>query len=142
MLLFHGELHVARKPDPDRESFWRELVVRRERLSLTVAEICGQAGVSPASFFFWQRRLRQQKTGGRGAELLEAQPPAALVPVRILADRADANPHPQTNHPHPSIVIEWPGQVRVQIPPGCDVPTIQAVLQEVAAIRAGGSSPC
>lgn len=135
MLLFHGELHVAKKPDPDRESFWRELVVRRERLGLTVAEICGQAGVSPASFFFWQRRLRQQKTGGRGAELLEAKPGAALVPVRILADRSDVGRNPV-------IVIEWPGPVRVQIPPGCDVPTIQAVLQGVAAIRAGGSSPC
>jgi len=42
----------------ERESFWRSLLSRRDELQLTVAQVCEQAGVSPASFYQWQRKLR------------------------------------------------------------------------------------
>ena len=35
----------------DRESFWRSVISRRDDLQLTVAEVCEQADVSPASFY-------------------------------------------------------------------------------------------
>lgn len=42
----------------------------------------------------------------------------------------------------PPVVVELPGAVRVQIPPGCDASTIQAVLQAAAALRPGGLASC
>ena len=47
---------MAKRVDPERSAFG-ESWLRDEILDLTVAELCGQAGVSTASFFVWQRRL-------------------------------------------------------------------------------------
>lgn len=125
---------MARRPDPDRESFWRELIARRESSGLTVVELCQRAGVSTASFFLWQSRLRKQKRTRRSG-MIEALPRSSLVPVRIVPDRADEGRMP-------AVVVELPGPVRVQIPPGCDAPTIHAVLQAISALRSGGRSSC
>jgi transposase-like protein len=125
---------MARRPDRERERFWRELVARRESSGLTVAELCERAGVSTASFFLWQRRVRKQKSIRRSGAI-EARSRSALVPVRILPDPADegrALP----------VIVELPGAVRVQIPPGCDAAMIHAVLQAASALRHGGTSPC
>ena len=125
---------MARRPDPERERFWRELIARRESSGLTVAELCQRAGVSTPSFFLWQRRLRKQKTTRRSGTI-EALPRTSLVPVRIVPDRVDEDRMSP-------VVVELPGPVRVQIPPGCDTPTIHAVLQAISALRHGGPSSC
>ena len=134
MFLFDGEPIMATRPDPDREFFWRELVARRESSGLTVAELCQRSGVSPASFFLWQRRLRKQQPTPRSGTI-EALPRTSLVPVRIVPDRVDEDRMSP-------VVVELPGPVRVQIPPGCDAATIHAVLQAVSALRFGGPSSC
>jgi hypothetical protein len=97
----------------DRETFWRSLISRRETLHLTVAEVCGQAGVSPASFFHWQRKLRKAELQPEPGSKL-ATPP--LVPVRIVDDRVA------------EITLEMPNGILVRIPPGCDAVTLQQVL--------------
>jgi transposase-like protein len=125
---------MARRPDPDRESFWRELVARRESSDLTVSELCGQAGVSTASFFFWQRRLRKQKPARRSGTI-EALAHSSLLPVRIVPDRADEGRAPP-------VVVDLPGAIRVQIPPGCDASTIHAVLEAVSMLHRGGPPSC
>jgi hypothetical protein len=125
---------MARRPDSEREGFWRDLVARRESSGLTVAEVCGRAGVSTASFFLWQRRLRKPKPTLRSGTI-EAPSRSSLVPVRIVPDCADEGRAPP-------VVVELPGQVRVQISPGCDAATIHAVLQAAFALRHGGSSSC
>ena len=110
----------------DRESFWRSLISRRESLGLTVAELCEQAGVSSASFFHWQRKLRQA-----GSQLGPGSKPstAPLVPVRIVEDRAVA------------ITLEIPNGIRLRIPPGCDEVTLQQVLR-VALLASQEQPPC
>jgi hypothetical protein len=125
---------MARRPDLERERFWRELIARRESSSLTVAELCQRAGVSTPSFFLWQRRLRKQKAARRW-DVIEAPSRSSLVPVRIVPDRADEGRAPP-------VVVELPGPVRVQIPPGCDAATIHAVLQAASMLRPGGPSSC
>ena len=125
---------MAKRVDPERECFWRELVARRESSDLTVAELCGQAGVSTASFFVWQRRLRKRKPARRSSTI-ESPLRSPLVPVRIVPDRVDEGRAS-------SVVVELPGPVRVQIPPGCDATTIHAVFQSVSALRPGGPSSC
>jgi hypothetical protein len=125
---------MAKRPDPERERFWRELVARRESLGLAVGELCRQAGVSTASFFVWQRRLRKQKAARR-SDTAETPSRSSLVPVRIVPDCVD-------EARRPSVVVELPGAVRVQIPPGCDASTIQMVLQAASALRPGGPGSC
>jgi transposase-like protein len=77
---------MARRSDPSRAAFWRQLIERRRHGGLSVAQVCEQAGVSPALFYQWQRKLR-----GAAAPTRNVQPdrPAAsrLVPVHIVADR-------------------------------------------------------
>jgi hypothetical protein len=125
---------MAKRADPERERFWRELVARRESSDLTVGELCRQAGVSTASFFVWQRRLRKQRPTRRSGTI-ESPLRSSLVPVRIVPDRAGEDRAP-------FVVVELPGPVRVQIPPGCDAATIHAVFQSVSALRPGGPSSC
>jgi hypothetical protein len=57
----------------DRAAFWRKLIARRRREELSVEQVCREAGVSPASFYAWQRRLRSAE-----------QP--ELVPVHIVPE--------------------------------------------------------
>jgi AcrR family transcriptional regulator len=110
----------------DRESFWHSLISRRETLRLTVAQLCEQAGVSPASFFHWQRKLRTA-----GLRPVRGSKPAArpLVPVRIVEDRVA------------EITLELPNGIRLRIPPGCDAATLQQVLR-VALSAAREQQPC
>ena len=125
---------MARRADPERESFWQDLVAQRTSSQLTVSELCRLAGVSPASFFAWQRRLRKHGPIRRSSAAIKGRSGPSLVPVRIVADQAEeVRMMP--------IVVELPGPVRVQIAAGCDVATIHAVFQAIAA-RFGGVSSC
>lgn len=128
---------MARTNSAERRRFWRELLAKRAALGLSVAQVCEEAGVSQATFYAWQKRLqsaRQRSTavGSRRGLTKKASP---LVPVRIVSDHLDEGRTP-------TVVIELPGAVRVQIPPGCDAPTIQAVLQAVSSFGQGGPSKC
>ena len=64
----------------EREAFWRNLLTRRDTLRLTVGEACEQAGVSPASFYQWQRKFRASERRPTPSPA-QATP---LVPVRIV----------------------------------------------------------
>lgn len=97
-----------------REAFWRNLISQRERLKLTVDEFCQRAGVSRASFYHWQQRLRN----ANGAEQATT---SSLVPVKIVDDRIA------------EITIELPGDIRVRVPSDCNQATLQTVLQTVLA---------
>jgi transposase-like protein len=82
----------------DRVVFWRNLIAQRQSSQLTVRQLCEQAGVSPASFFDWQRRLRAADQAARS----EVTP--ALVPVRVVEDRLA------------QIIAELPSVLRVRRP--------------------------
>jgi transposase-like protein len=103
-----------------RDSFWRNLIARRDALRLTVGAACEEAGVSPASFYQWQRKFRE--TGRRpAAGPAQATP---LVPVRIVDDRVA------------ELTLELPHDVRLRLPWDCDQATLQRVLR--AALAACG----
>ncbi len=51
---------MARKVDRKRERFWQKLIARRKQSGRSVADVCWEAGVSTASFFVWQRKLRER----------------------------------------------------------------------------------
>jgi len=86
------------------ELFWRDLISQREALKLTVEEACRRAGVSQASFYHWQQRLRNE---GRKRETT-AEQPSSLLPLKIVDDRVAV------------ITLEMPSGIRVHVPPGGD----------------------
>lgn len=91
----------------EREVFWRELQARRNRLHLTVKEVCQQAGVSVASYFHWQQKLRS---------------PRVLTPVRLVEDRVA------------EVILELPHGVRVRLPPSSDTATFGRLLRTVLSV--------
>ncbi len=94
---------MARRADFNRAWFWRELIERRRRSGLSVARVCEQAGVSPASFYQWQRKLRggvapvRNAASDRGAA-------GRLVPVQIVADASSG-----LHEPFGMLEVELPG---------------------------------
>lgn len=110
----------------DREPFWRQLIKRRAMLQLSVNEICEQAGVSPASFFYWQKKLR---TNDRPPVAKVASRMAPLVPVHIVEDGVA------------ELTVELPRGLRVRVPQNCDEVLLQRVLRAaLAACRE--QTPC
>ena len=112
---------------PDRAAFWRKLIARHASSHLTVAELCQQAGVSPASFYAWRQRLKSPD----GVTMQ-----SSLVPVRIVADQRGGG----------EITVELAdtptSAIRVSIPPGCDEASIRRVLCAVMSARAEGRPSC
>jgi transposase-like protein len=135
--ILHEALIMARTSSAERRRFWQELFAKRDALGLSVAQVCQEAGVSPATFYAWRKRLQSSARGSVavGSRRGRTKTVSPLVPVRIIPDRADADRMP-------TLIVELPGAVRVQIPPGCDAVTIQAVLQAVSAFGQGGPSRC
>jgi transposase-like protein len=106
----------------DRVSFWRKLIAQRQSSQLTVRQLCQQAGVSPASFFDWQQRLRAADQAAWPA----ATP--ALAPVRVVDDRVA------------QITLELSQAVCVHLAPDCDAATLERVLRAaLAACRESAS---
>jgi len=103
---------------PEREAFWRNLLAHREAAKLTIAAVCKEASVSPASFFYWRRKFR----AGECQPDPSFGPAAPIVPVRIVDDRAS------------EITLETPGGIRVCVPQGCDEVTLQRVLRVVMGV--------
>lgn len=99
----------------DRVVFWRNLIAQRQSSRLTVRQLCERAGVSPASFFLWQRRLQAADQAAR----FEVIP--ALMPVRVVEDRVAA------------ITVEVSPAVRVQLTHDCDEATLERVLRAALA---------
>ena len=135
--ILHEALIMAKTSSADRRRFWQELFAKREALGLSVAQVCQEAGVSQATFYAWRKRLKSSRQTSAAAGLRRSRTKTAspLVPVRIVPDRTDAD---CTR----TMVVELLGAVRVQIPPGFDASTIQAVLQAASSLSHGGSSPC
>ena len=94
----------------DRVLFWLQLIAHRISASLTVREVCQQAGVSPVSYYQWQRKLRTPQPSAK-----EATP--ALMPVRVVDDR------------RVELTLELPEGVRLRFAQDCDEVTLQRLLR-------------
>src|SRR5580698_8049541 len=111
---------MARRAGSDRGAFWRDLIERRRHSGLSVAQFCAEVGVSPASFYQWQRKL------GDATPESNAQPDrraaSQLVPVHIV-------PAAPASHGDSAgrLEVDLPGEIRLRIPAGCDAAMLQLV---------------
>ena len=128
---------MARTNSAERQRFWQELFAKRAALGLSVAQMCEEAGVSQATFYAWQKRLKSSRRKGAAVRSRRGmtQKVSPLVPVRIIPDCTAADRTP-------TMIVELTGAVRVRILPGCDAATIQAVLQAASSLGQGGPSKC
>ncbi len=113
---------MARRSDSGRAAFWRELIERRRHSGLSVAQFCGEAGVSTASFYLWQRKLRGGSAARRQARP-DRRETSQLVPVRIVPD-APASHSDSAG----MLEVDLPGEIRLRVPAGCDAATLQLVF--------------
>jgi hypothetical protein len=97
---------MARTPDLQLHSLWRERLRRQARSGLTIAQFCDQEGLSTTTFHSWKRRLRLIEV----ADTLPAPlAPPAFLPVTVrLAEPAPAEP--------PPILADLPNGIRLRIP--------------------------
>lgn len=113
---------MTRQVDPQRAVFWRQMIERRRNSRLSVDRFCEQAGVSPASFYLWQRKLRDETTAPRPVQ-------TDLVPVRIVPDPAA---------PAAGVIeIDLADALRLRIPPDCDHDVLRIVLSILRDIGGG-----
>jgi len=97
------------KPEP----FWRDLIDRWKASGQAVAAFCAAHCVSPATFYFWRKRLA---ASGR----CTTTPVPAFAPVRVVPD--------------PTAEVALPNGLIVRVPVGVDPP---AVARLVAALGGG-----
>ena len=113
---------MARRTGSERAAFWRELIERRRQSGLSVAQVCEQAGVSPPSFYQWQRKLRGRGAGTRRSQT-NPQAASRLVPVHIVAD-LPTGPGESAG----MLEVELSGEIKLRIPPSYDPATLRLVL--------------
>ena len=72
---------MERRSDAALQARWRKRWERFSGSSMTVAEFCRREGVSPATFYFWRRRLMQEDASAeRRARTSPTRPGAAAWP--------------------------------------------------------------
>ena len=90
---------MGRLVDHGKHCEWAERIRRRRESGLTVAEFCEWEGVSVASFYNWQKKLRGTKSRRQSVALVtpEGRSPrslqkASFLPVHVTQAAATASP--------------------------------------------------
>ena len=109
---------MGRHADHGKHCEWIERIRRRRESGLTVAEFCEWEGVSVASFYNWQKKLRGTNPRRQMVELVtpEGRSPrsvqkASFLPVHVMQPGAGAAAAPSTR-----IEIQLTNGVRVFVP--------------------------
>ncbi len=97
----------GRARDEQKERQWRRWIALWQTSGLSVAAFCARHDLAPASFYAWRRTLQRRDA-----------PPAAFVPVQLVAEAAPAGALE---------VVLADGRV-VRVPPGFDAATLRQLL--------------
>jgi len=126
---------MGRRADHEKHCEWSERIRRRRESGLTVAEFCEWEGVSVASFYNWQKRLRVAKTRRQSVEWVtpEVRSPrslqkASFLPVHVTQAAATASPSTR-------IEIHLTNGVRVFVPIS-DSETVENTLSVASRLSA------
>ncbi len=99
----------GRRPDPDLPQRWRQRLQRFARSGLTVTAFCDREGISSASFYAWQRRLRHDPAPPRDDA-------PHFVPVHLVTP------------PDTPIELLLPSGLVLRLAPGVDLAWLRQVL--------------
>lgn len=90
---------MVRRVDHGKQCEWAERIRRRRESGLTVYDFCEWEGVSVATFYNWQKKLRGMKSVRETVELVtpEGRSPrslqiASFLPVHVTQAAATASP--------------------------------------------------
>ena len=126
---------MGRLVDHGKHCEWAERIRRRRESGLTVAEFCEWEGVSVASFYNWQKKLRGTTSRRRTVELetpeirsLRSLQTASFLPVRVMQTGAAIRPSRR-------IEIQLTNGVRVFVPIS-DVETIENTIAVASRLSA------
>ena len=126
---------MGRRVDHGKHCEWSERIRRRQESGLTVAEFCEWEGVSVASFYNWQKKLRGTTSRRRTVELetpeirsLRSLQTASFLPVRVMQTGAAIRPSRR-------IEIQLTNGVRVFVPIS-DVETIENTIAVASRLSA------
>jgi hypothetical protein len=115
----------GRKPDPAKESFWRELILQQRHSGLRILAFCQRQRVAVSSFHMWRSRLHRrdhQTSNGSGparfVELRAVPVPAAVAPTAASAP---------ARHDAPLELLLGDDR-RLLIRAGCDAALLREVL--------------
>jgi len=82
---------MGRHVDDGKHCEWSERIRRRRESGLTVAEFCEWEGVSVASFYNWQKKLRGTTSRSQSAEFVtpegrsqQSLQKASFLPVHVM----------------------------------------------------------
>ena len=107
---------MGRRVDHGKHCEWSERIRRRQESGLTVAEFCEWEGVSVASFYNWQKKLRGTTSRRQSVELVTPEgrsqrslQKASFLPVHVM--QAGTTTAPATR-----IEIQLTNGVRVFVP--------------------------
>ena len=112
---------MSRRPDKLKLAEWTERIKRwdAERDDISVPEFVEREGVTEASFYWWQRKIRRLWKEHRNRELKQAKAsPAPRQPLRSPPEPHQAYEQRPTavKGGAPSIVFRWPSGMSVEIP--------------------------
>ena len=134
---------MGRLVDHGKHCEWAERIRRRRESGLTVAEFCEWEGVSAASFYNWQKKLRDTKSRRQSVELVtpdamsqRSLQKASFLPVHVM--QAGTTTAPATR-----IEIQLTNGVRVFVPIS-DFETVEntiAVASRLSALNARATNP-
>jgi len=128
------------KRNPEKERYWREIVVRYERSGMKVRAFCEREQIKEHQFFAWRRKLKRRDTAQTASQVdhrrngrndpQEPNPDAhsltaqgvAFTPLHVVA--------PPPTSPSSIEVIVADGR-RVAVTPGFDPEALVQVLAVV-----------
>ncbi len=90
--------------DPEREKYWREVFKRFQKSGLPFKKFCAQEGISPNTFQFWRRELRERDEElGIVSKVSKGDNRPSKLPEQIeywnrVIDEIDAHPGSQRDY--------------------------------------------
>jgi len=126
---------MSRGPAPGKQREWSERFRRYEKSSQTIARFCVAEGVSPASFYYWKKKLavrgRRRPSVKRRQQSARPGNPGSGFRSVILTPPADAV----------SVKVRLPGGAVIEL--GDDPVVIQRVVDQLLQHQAGtGTDGC
>jgi len=115
---------MGRGVDAVKRAQWRRRLQRFERSDWTVAEFCLEEQVSPATFYYWKKRL-----AAVGSDSHPPKESTGFAMVRVVGTAG--------------VTVRLPGGASVEIAAG-DVESLRLVMETLVRLGTGHSSvpPC